>query len=306
MKMIALVTGGAGFIGSHLVECLIMKGWQVRVLDDLSTGNLANLSGVEDKVEFIQGSVNDKALIERVLSGVKVIFHLAAKVFVAESFKSPLEYEQVNVEGTANLLMAAQSFGVRQMVLSSTSAIYGDNSSLPICENSIVSPLSPYARNKLAAEELGRKAASNGGIAFTALRYFNVYGLRQDPRSTYSGVISRFADNLRQNVAPTIYGDGFQTRDFINVKDVARANLLAALSQTTGFSVYNVGSGIETSINDLFKQMSMITGSNLNAKHEPGRQGEVTRSLANIQNIKSELAFAPQVNLKQGLSELLN
>ena len=305
MKRHALVTGGAGFIGSHLVDRLIMEGWRVRVIDDLTTGNISNLSKVDRKVEFFQGSITDAELVGRAVQGVEVIFHFAAKVFVPESFKIPSQYEHTNVHGTDILLKAARMAGVGRLILSSTSAVYGDAAKLPISEQSLTAPMSPYACNKLAAEELGRKAASDGGIAFTALRYFNVYGLRQDPRSTYSGVISRFAENIGKNIAPTIYGDGLQTRDFINVGDVARANLLAAMSERTGYSVYNVGSGLETSINDLFQRMTLITGSTLVARHELRRHGEVSRSLANIDKIKSELGFAPRVQLKEGLSELL-
>lgn len=305
MTKTALVTGGAGFIGSHLVEHLLANGWRVRVLDDLSTGHRTNLAAVMDRIEFVQGSVTDEAAVFLAVAGVDVIFHLAAKVFVPESFEKPAEYDRVNVRGTALLLKAAKKVGVRRVVLSSTCAVYGDTADLPIKETTPPKPLSPYAANKLAAEELGRKAAADG-LAFTALRYFNVYGPRQDPRSAYSGVISRFMDAIGKGMAPNIYGDGSQTRDFVFVQDIAVANLLAASVSESGYAAYNVGTGVETSINALWQAMAR-SSTFLQAPHfASARPGDIRRSVADIHAIKSAIGFSPGIRINDGLKRLLS
>jgi len=300
----ALVTGGAGFIGSHLVELLVSKGWEIRVLDDLSTGHLENLEAVKDRIGFTIGSVTDPMAVANGVTGCEVVFHLAAKVFVPESFEIPDEYERVNVGGTAVVLDAARKAGVRRVVFSSTCAVYGNPTKLPISEDDPVNPLSPYAKTKLAGEELGKKYAESGGPAFTALRYFNVYGSRQDPRSAYSGVISRFADAIKKGTAPTIYGDGSQTRDFIHVSDVAQANLQAGSQSRTGFSVYNVGTGLETSIAELFKFMAEAKGFRMPPQHSPVRAGDIVRSVAGNTRAKSALGFTVRALVRDRLGEL--
>ncbi len=348
MKNTALVTGGAGFIGSHLAEHLLANGWTVRVLDDLSTGHVANLAAVAERIEFIQGSITDSKLVERAVAGAEVVFHLAAKVFVPESFEKPEEYEHVNVQGTAILLAAAKKAGVRRVVFSSTCAVYGDTTDLPIVETAPTNPLSPYAKNKLAAEELGRQASTcvitthapggavgtgiggqmtenpstlgygeasggrngnptraAGGMAFTALRYFNVYGPRQDPRSAYSGVISRFADALKRGEQPVIYGDGSQTRDFIHVSDVARANLLAAKQTGPTFAIYNVGTGRETSIKALYELITRAQILRRSPQCQPTRAGDLMRSVASIALIKNDLGFAVGTLMDDGVTDLL-
>lgn len=307
----ALVTGGAGFIGSHLVGHLIASGWKVRVLDDLSTGQLGNLDPIADKVDFIHGSVTDEATLVRVVAGVEVIFHLAAKVFVPESFEKPMEYERVNVLGTAGLLAAAKNAGVRRMVFSSTCAVYGETDDLPIAETAPTKPVSPYATNKLMAETLGSQAAALGGPAFTALRYFNVYGSRQDPRSPYSGVISKFADALRKGTLPVIYGDGQQTRDFIHVSDVARANLLAAQQSDPAFATYNIGSGSEISIQRLWEIISAVSrtrsgGLALVPDRRPARPGDISRSRADTGLAQRALGWSPSTTPEAGLKEIMD
>lgn len=299
----ALVTGGAGFIGSHLTEHLLAKGWRVRVLDDLSTGHEKNLSAVSDRIEFTRGSITDATTVRRVLEGVEVVFHLAAKVFVPESFEKPAEYERVNVRGTALLLATAKKAGVRRAVLSSTCAVYGDTTDLPITETTPPKPLSPYAANKLAAEELGRAAAADG-LAFTALRYFNVYGSRQDPRSAYSGVISRFADAIRKRERVTIYGDGSQTRDFIHVSDVVRANFEAAQQIEPDFAIYNVGTGRETSIKGLFELMTGAQIAEADVRYLPARGGDIIRSVANAALIRHSLGFEARAEMNVQLRVL--
>lgn len=304
-KQFALVTGGAGFIGSHLTEHLLANGWRVRVLDDLSTGHAENLAAVLDRIEFMRGCITDEATLRQAVEGVEVVFHLAAKVFVPESFEKPAEYERVNVQGTGLLLAAARKARVRRVVLSSTCAVYGDTTDLPIKETTLPKPLSPYAANKLAAEELGRKAAA-AGLAFTALRYFNVYGPRQDPRSAYSGVISRFASALTKGEQVTIYGDGTQTRDFCHVTDIARANLFAAMQADPSFAIYNVGTGRETSIAQLYAQMAGFFVSTSAAHHQPARAGDIARSVADVTQIAEALKFRATTPIESGLRNLLS
>lgn len=301
---LALVTGGCGFIGSHVVERLIAEGWLVRIVDDLSTGHLHNIEAVRDRVEFLEGSITDAALLRRATEGVETVFHLAAKVFVPESFEKPEEYERVNVHGTAMLLEAAKQVGVRRVVFSSTCAVYGDTTELPIAETAPTKPLSPYAANKLAAEELGRKAALAGGPAFTALRYFNVYGPRQDPRSAYSGVISKFFDALSRDVSPTIYGDGTQTRDFVFVGDIARANLLAATRDDAVFACYNLGTGREISVNEALRIISVLRNSSRVPHYSSARQGDIVRSFAEARLIREKLGFTAQTGIQDGLRVL--
>lgn len=299
----ALVTGGAGFIGSHLVEHLLANGWRVRVLDDLSTGHRTNLAAVIDRIEFIHGSVTDEVIVKQATVGVEVVFHLAAKVFVPESFEKPAEYERVNVQGTALLLAAAKGAGVRRMVFSSTCAVYGDTIDLPIAETTPTKPLSPYASTKLAAEALGRKAAASG-FAFTALRYFNVYGPRQDPRSAYSGVISRFSDIVTKNMPPAIYGDGNQTRDFVFVGDVVNANLLAASHVSGANAIYNVGTNVETSIIDLWRLIAQARGTKQEPQFLPARSGDILRSVADIHEIREKLGYSPVTAIRDGILAL--
>jgi UDP-glucose 4-epimerase len=299
----ALVTGGAGFIGSHLVELLVADGRRVRVMDNLSTGLMANMTGVEGRVEFLQGDITDPTRVKAALRDIEVVFHLAASVFVPESFDNPQQYQRVNVEGTRCILSGAILQGVRHVVFSSTCAVYGHPVTLPLPETHPTNPLSPYAANKLAAEELGGMTASTGP-AFTVLRYFNVYGSRQDPRSRYSGVISRFADALGHNQPVTMHGDGHQTRDFIHVDDVVRANLLAA-GANTPHAIYNVGTGRETSIAQLSELIARIMGAPSKPAYLPRRDGDISKSVANPDLISGRLGFRAEISLENGLQALL-
>ncbi|MCB0211486.1 MAG: SDR family NAD(P)-dependent oxidoreductase, partial [Anaerolineae bacterium] len=253
-----LVTGGAGFIGSHIVEALVERGDRVRVLDNLSTGRLQNLAHVSELVEFIEGDVRNETVIREAVSGVDTIFHLAAMVSVPESMAKPIEAETVNALGTLALLTAAKHAGVRRLILSSTCAVYGDEPSLPKTETSPTRPQSPYAISKLAAEHYCHLFNDSMGLETVVLRYFNIYGPRQDPSSPYSGVISIFVDKMSQGHLPFIYGDGEQTRDFVFVKDVVQANLRASQTPEAAGNVFNIGTGHPSSINDLFNFVAHI------------------------------------------------
>jgi UDP-glucose 4-epimerase len=302
---LCLVTGGAGFIGSHLVEALLAQGQQVRVLDNLSTGRRANLAGVVDQIQFIEGTIEDQATVARAVAGVEVIFHLAAIVSVPHSMAEPTQTEQVNTLGTLNLLQAARAAGVRRLVLSSTCAVYGDEPTLPKTETIRSQPKSPYAVSKLAAEYYCQIFWEAFGLETVILRYFNVFGSRQDPSSAYSGVISIFVEKLSQGVVPTIFGDGQQTRDFVFVEDVVRANLLAAtVAQAAGHTL-NIGTGYPISIRQLYEALRQIFECEVAPTFGPARCGDVLHSYADPSQAKAILGWKAQVTLETGLKYLV-
>lgn len=299
-----LVTGGAGFIGSHLTEALIEQGYPVRVLDNLSTGHRRNLAHLAGRVEFVEGDVGDEKLLDQVAAGVEVIFHLAALVSVPASLKEPLRAETTNALGTLKLLAAAKAAGVRRLVLSSTSAVYGNEPTLPKTETMPPDPQSPYAISKLAAEQYCQLYHQLYGQETVILRYFNVYGPRQDPSSSYSGVISIFIDDLARGLRPVIYGDGEQTRDFVYVKDVVRANLLAAWCPSAAGQIFNVGTGQPVSINHLFETARRHFGLALKPCYKPARPGDIRHSYASANRAKGRLGWAARVSLEAGLRQL--
>jgi UDP-glucose 4-epimerase len=302
---LCLVTGGAGFIGSHLVEALLAHGQQVRVLDNLSTGRRANLAGVVDQIEFIEGTIEDQAIVARAVAGVEVIFHLAAIVSVPQSMAEPAQTEQVNTLGTLNLLQAARAAGVRRLVLSSTCAVYGDGPSLPKIETMRPQPKSPYAVSKLAAEHYCQIFWEAFGLETVALRYFNVFGPRQDPSSPYSGVISIFVDKLSRGLAPTIFGEGQQTRDFVFVEDVIRANLMAAATPQVAGTTLNIGTGYPISIQRLFEALCQIFECEVAPTYGPARSGDVLHSYADSSQARAALGWEAQVTLETGLKRLV-
>lgn len=301
----SLVTGGAGFIGSHLVDALVARGDQVRVLDSLSTGHLENLAGVTDAVELLEEDVRDQAIVRRAVADVDTIFHLAAMVSVPESMAKPVEAELINAVGTLNLLNAARTAGVRRVVLSSTCAVYGDEPTLPKTESMPPAPKSPYAISKLAAEHYCHLFHEALGLETVVLRYFNVFGPRQDPSSVYSGVISIFVDKMLKGAAPFIYGDGEQTRDFVFVKDVVRANLLAAEVAGAAGKTFNIGAGRQVSINTLFDTLGGIVELDLDPVYKPSRPGDIRHSYADPTLAGEVLGWSPQVQLEAGLRQLV-
>lgn len=303
-----LVTGGAGFIGSHLVEELLQKNHQVRVLDNFSTGKRENLAfaGGRPELEIIEGDIRDRDTVRSVLSGVDGAFHEAALVSVPASVERPDLSFEINARGTFNLFEAARQTGVRRIVYASSAAVYGDNDQLPLAENTTTSPRSPYGLDKLYTEQLGALYHALYGQEMFALRYFNVFGPRQDPKSPYSGVISIFMDQIGSGTSPTIFGDGEQTRDFVYVGDVVQANLKAMFTKSTGFRVFNVGCGRQTSLNQLFGELKTLTGSPLMPRYAEPRLGDIRHSLADISAIRQELGYAPAFSIAQGLRLLLD
>ena len=315
------MTGGAGFIGSHIVRALIARGDRVRVLDDFSTGRRGNIAEVMADVELLEGDVRDEDAVARALAGVDSVLHEAALPSVALSFERPGLVEAVNVAGTATVLGAARQCGVRRVVLASSCAVYGDTQTVPIGEDAATMPLSPYAVGKLSAEwhlwvlgvksrgeaprpsyDASRDVARNRGVETAALRYFNVFGPRQDPGSEYSGVIAQFMAAACSGTACTIYGDGRQTRDFVFVADVVSANLLALDAPGAVGRVMNVGSGVETTLLDLLAGIEATSGVSLTVQHGPPREGDIRRSCASIALARELLGYVPQTSLRDGLT----
>lgn len=305
MALTSLVTGGAGFIGSHLVEALVERGDHVRVLDNLSTGYRKNLAPVADQIEFVEGDLRDESTVREAVTGVDHIFHLAAMVSVPESMAHPLEAELINAVGTLNLLSAASQASVRRLVLSSTCAVYGDDPTLPKMETMPPQPRSPYAVSKLAAEHYCGLFNDFFGLETVMLRYFNVYGPRQDPSSAYSGVISIFVDRMAQNSLPFIFGDGRQTRDFVFVKDVVQANLLAAQTPAAAGQTFNIGTGRQISINDLFTALADIFSVQGQPIYKPSRPGDILHSYADADRANSVLGWSPRFSFEAGLRQLI-
>jgi len=301
-----LVTGGCGFIGSHLAEALVGQGYGVRVLDNLASGYRRNLDPWGGGVEVLIGDVRDPDMVRRAAQGVRGIFHEAALVSVFDSVQRPGDNHDINATGTLNVMLAAHEAGVKRVVLASTAAAYGNDPQLPKREDMTPQPESPYAAAKVMSEHYLRIFASLYGLETVTLRYFNVYGPRQDPKSPYSGVISRFCDDLMAGREPTVFGDGEQTRDFVYVRDVVQANLLAMSNQVPGTGqIYNVASGGTTSLLQLIDVLGRLGGRILRPVHREARAGDIRHSAADISKARTGLGYAPRYRLEQGLAELL-
>lgn len=302
--MTALVTGGAGFIGSHLVEALCARGASVRVLDDLSLGTTDNLSHIKGNVEFTQGTICDRAAVRKAVQGADLVFHLAAYPSVAYSVEQPEITNEINLQASLALLAESCAANVRRVVFSSSSAVYGDRSEVAR-ESDAVHPLSPYALQKYAAERYVLLYSALRGTPGTALRYFNVFGPRQSFNSPYSGVIARFCTALISGARPTIFGAGDQCRDFVSVHDVVQANLLASENDHAVGRVFNVGTGRTISVLDLLKTLNRIHGSAVEPEFQPRRTGEIQFSCADISAAREHLGFEPKVSIEEGLKETL-
>jgi UDP-glucose 4-epimerase len=297
-----IVTGGAGFIGSHLAEELARRGYQVTILDDLSTGEMENIKELLKKgsVQFIQDSITNFSLLKELFQGAIYVFHQAALPSVPRSVKDPLAANEVNITGTLNVLLAARDNKVRKVVYASSSSVYGDTPTLPKKEDMVPHPQSPYAVSKLAGEHYCRVFQEVYGLATACLRYFNVYGPRQNPDSQYAAVIPRFIRWASEGSPLIIFGDGEQTRDFTFIADAVEANILAAEGNASG--VFNIGRGKSIAINELAQLVIKLTGNNVEAVHQEPREGDIRHSLADISKAKT-LGYEPRYNLEEGLEE---
>lgn len=301
--MFVLITGGAGFIGSHTIEALLALGAQVRVLDDLSTGSLNNLPTQHGSLEFVQGDVRDEACVANCMQGITHVLHLAAQVSVPISIQQPVDSHAVNVTGYLNVLNAARLAGVKRVVHASSAAVYGVPVKLPLTEDSPVSPLSPYGLEKWGTDQYAQLFSVLYGISTLGLRYFNVYGPRQDPSSPYSGVISKFAAWALEGSPFTICGDGMQTRDFIYVKDVAQINVAAL--QSTYIGVINVATGNSVTLLDVVQMFSSCVGNRIEVNHVTAREGDVPYSSVSPRRMRDELAVRNTVGMNDGLAQLI-
>lgn len=299
-----LVSGGAGFIGSHLCERLLETGHYVRVLDNLSTGRRTNLP-THDRLDFIQGDIRDSADVDHAVRGVDAIYHLAAVASVQASVDDPVGTHASNLVGTLNLLEASRRYAVQRFVYASSAAVYGDNASLPVHEDTVLRPLSPYATDKLAGEHYLFFYAREYGFAATAFRFFNIYGPRQDPLSPYSGVISVFVDRARNAQPVTIFGDGQQTRDFVYVADLVEILQHALTADRANGVVINVGRGTESSLLDVLHELERLFGRKIDRRHEPARLGDIRKSCADIERLVSLLDYRPRTSLGAGLARLV-
>ena len=297
----ALVTGGAGFIGSHLVEALVAAGCDVAVLDNLSGGHLSNLESVKSRISFHEYDIRQLDGLEQSAAGCDVIFHLAAVVAVQQTIDDPLYSTMVNDIGTLNVLEAARKTNVQRVVLASSCAVYGDDPRLPKDESMTPMPGSPYAVHKLSAEHYLRVYGELFGLQNASLRFFNVFGPRQDPSSPYSGVISIFMSKAASHQAPVIYGDGNQTRDFVYVKDVVNALLQAAQTDQKTGGVYNIGSGSRVTVKRLWELIASLSGQQAEPIYQAARAGDILHSVGNIDKARSKLNFTNQFSMEQGL-----
>jgi UDP-glucose 4-epimerase len=296
-----LVTGGAGFIGSHLVDALVLSGHNVRVLDNLATGRLSNLQHLKNDFEYVAGDLNDTAILQQVLKNVSIVFHQAALASVPRSIASPLDTHAACATGTLRLFQEAQQAGVQRIVYASSSSVYGDQPHAIKCESNLPAPRSPYAAAKLATEAYALAFFHAYNLETVGLRYFNVFGPRQSPQGPYAAVIPLFIQALRQHKQPLIYGDGLQTRDFTYIQNVVQANLLAATAEKVAGEVFNIASGESISLLALLNELSQLCHCSTEPIFAPSRTGDVKHSHASIEKAFTKLGYTPSVSLKEGL-----
>jgi nucleoside-diphosphate-sugar epimerase len=305
-----VVTGGAGFIGSNLTEFLLNRGFAVSVVDNLSTGRKENLSSWDglagDRFQFLLADINDTDQMRKVFDGVTYIFHQAALPSVSRSIEDPAATQFNNMNGTLSVLIAARDAGVKRVVAASSSSVYGDHPGLPKREETMGRVLSPYALSKFVTEEYLRLFYHIYGLETVALRYFNVFGPRQNPKSEYAAVIPRFSTSLLSNQPPTIFGDGEQSRDFTFVANVLDANWRAATTPNVAGEVFNIGCGNQTSLNQLIEKLNTILGTQIKPNYGPQRKGDVRHSVADISKASKILGYSPSVSLESGLEKVLN
>lgn len=296
-----LVTGGAGFIGSNTVDELVRRGHGVVVLDDLSSGKEENLTEVRNKITFVKGSVTDLEAVQKAMHQAEYVLHLAARTSVPRSVKDPLETNRINVEGTLNVLVAARDNKVKRVVFAASSSAYGETPTLPKIETMQPQPISPYGVSKYVGELYAQTFGRCYGLENVSVRYFNIFGPRQDPDSPYSGVLSRFAAAFLDEEQPVVFGDGEQTRDFTYVDNAVQANLLACEAPGASGGVFNVGTGGRISLNQTLEHLRRISGKRLEAIYEPPREGDIRDSQADISKAREVLGYQPTVHFEEGL-----
>ena len=299
--MKSLVTGGAGFIGSHIVAELLETGEEVRVLDNLYSGKTENIKNFMDDIEFIEGDIRDTETVKKAVKGVDVIFHQAAVPSVPRSVAEPKFTNDVNINGMLELLIAAKDEDVKRFVYASSSSVYGNTPILPKIEDMKPQPLSPYAAQKLMGEHYARVFYLVYGLPTVGLRYFNIFGPRQDPNSEYAAVVPKFITRIKDKKSPTIYGDGEQSRDFTFVKNAVRANLLAVESEKCFGQSMNISTGERLSVNELSKVICKIVGIDIEPTYKPARDGDVKHSLGDIKMAKELIGYEVEVDFKEGL-----
>lgn len=298
-----LVTGGAGFIGSNTVDELVRRGHGVVVLDDLSTGKEDNLTDVRNKITFMKGSITDLETVQKAMQQADYVIHLAARTSVPKSVKDPLETNRINVDGTINVLVAARDNKVKRIVFAASSSAYGETPTLPKVETMAPAPISPYGVSKYVGELYAYAFGRCYGLETVCVRYFNIFGPRQDPDSPYSGVLSRFTTAFLDGEQPTVFGDGEQTRDFTFVDNAVQANLLACEAPGVAGKVFNVGTGGRVSLNHVLNLLRGISGKNLPANYEPPRDGDIRDSQADITRAREAFGYDPTVGFEEGLQK---
>lgn len=296
-----LVTGGAGFIGSNVVDELVSRGQDVVVIDDLSSGKEDNLAAVRSKIDLRIGSITDLAIIQSACVGVDYVMHLAARTSVPRSVADPIETNRINIDGTLNVLVAARDAKVRRLIFAASSSAYGETTELPKKETMPAAPISPYGVTKLAGEHYAQVFGRAYGLETTSLRYFNVFGPRQDPTSQYSGVLSRFMLAVIRGESPVIFGDGEQSRDFTYIANVVDVTLRACEAPGSAGMILNGGTGARITLNQVVKLLEKITGKAVQAKYEPPRTGDIKDSQADISRAREVLGYQPQIDFEQGL-----
>lgn len=301
-----LVTGGAGFIGSNTVDELVRRGHTVTVLDDFSAGREENLKQCADKIEIIRASITDLAAVQKACKGADYVIHLAALASVPRSLADPIETNHVNINGTLNVLVAARDAKVRRLAYAASCSAYGDTPIQPQRENISPDPISPYGVTKFVGELYAKVFHRCYGLETVCLRYFNVFGPRQDPTSAYSGVLSKFITTLLMDGQPTIFGDGEQSRDFIFVENIVHANLLACEAKDCAGRVFNAGTGERHTLNETLRLLEKISGKKSAAKYEPPRSGDILHSQADITEARKALDYDPKINFEEGLRQTWN
>lgn len=296
-----LVTGGAGFIGSNTVDELVRRGHSVVVLDDLSAGKEENLAEVRNKITFLKGSITDIESLQKAAQQADFVIHLAARTSVPRSVKDPIETNRVNVDGTLNVLVAARDNKVKRVVFAASSSVYGETPTLPKVESMQPHPISPYGVSKFVGELYAQTFGRCYGLETVCVRYFNIFGPRQDPDSPYSGVLSRFSTAFLEGTQPTVFGDGNQTRDFTFVENAVQANLLACEAAGAAGQVFNIGTGHAISLNQTLQLLGRLSGKPLPANYEPPREGDIRDSLADISRAREVLGYEPIVFFEEGL-----